>query len=44
MGKRYKQLTIEDRDKITLMMAEGSNITGIAAALGRHKSTIEPVQ
>lgn len=40
MGKRYKQLGLEDRDRITEMMAEGSNITEIAEALGRHKSTI----
>jgi len=40
MEKRYKQLKLEDRDRITEMMAEGRNITEIAEALGRHKSTI----
>lgn len=40
MEKNYKQLRLEDRDKITEMMAEGRNITEIAEVLGRHKSTI----
>ncbi len=40
MGKRYKQLRLEDRDRITEMMAEGRRITEIAEALGRHKSSI----
>lgn len=40
MEKRYKQLRLEDRDRITEMMAEGSSLTEIAGALGRHKSTI----
>lgn len=30
MEKNYKQLRLEDRDKITEMMAEGRNITEIA--------------
>jgi len=40
MEKRYKQLRLEDRDRITEMMGEGRSITEIAEALGRHKSTI----
>lgn len=40
MEKSYKQLRLEDRDRITEMMAEGRHITEIAEALGRHKSTI----
>ena len=40
MGKIYKQLRLEDRDRITEMMAEGRSVTEIAEALGRHKSTI----
>jgi len=40
MEKRYKQLRLEDRDRITEMMAEGRGITEIAEALGRHKSSI----
>lgn len=40
MEKRYKQLRLEDRDRITEMTAEGRSITEIAEALGRHKSTI----
>ena len=40
MEKRYNQLRLEDRDRITERMAEGRSITEIAEALGRHKSTI----
>jgi len=33
MGKIYKQLRLEDRDRITEMVAEGRSVTGIAEAL-----------
>jgi IS30 family transposase len=40
MGKQYKQLSLEERDKITEMRALGCSLTEIAGALGRDKSTI----
>lgn len=40
MEKSYKQLSLEDRDRITELIVEGRNITEIAEILGRHKSTI----
>lgn len=40
MGKEYSQLSLEERDKITLMRAEGKKASEIAHALDRDKSTI----
>jgi IS30 family transposase len=40
MKKRYKQLSLEERDRITEMTWAGSSITEIAKELGRAKSTI----
>jgi transposase, IS30 family len=39
-GCRYRRLTIQERETIGLMLAAGRSITEVAAALGRHKSTI----
>ena len=40
MGKGYSQLSLEERDKITLMRAEGKKASEIARALARDKSTM----
>jgi len=40
MEKRYKQLSFEERDRITEMKATNKSITEIAKELGRHKSII----
>lgn len=40
MEKRYTQLSLEERDRITEMKAAKSSITEIAEELGRAKSTI----
>jgi IS30 family transposase len=40
MGRRYGQLSLEERDRITEMLAEGASLRAIAAALGRSPATI----
>lgn len=40
MGKRYNHLSLEERDKITVMKAEGKAIREIARVIGRDKGTI----
>lgn len=40
MERRYKQLSLEDRDRITELKAGGSSLRAIAGALGRSPSTI----
>ena len=40
MARRYKQLSLEERDRITEMMADGVSLRVIAAALGRSPATI----
>ena len=40
MGKRYKQLDIEDRCEISRLLATGASIRQIASALDRQPSTI----
>jgi IS30 family transposase len=40
MGRRYGQLSLEERDRITEMMAEGASLRVIAAELGRSPATI----
>jgi IS30 family transposase len=40
MGKEYKHLSLEERDKITEMKVLGYSLTEIGKALGRDKSTI----
>lgn len=40
MGKQYNQLTLAERDQITIMHCEGRKMSEIAKALGRDKSTI----
>lgn len=38
--KTYSHLTIDERDQISVLKAEGLSIRGIARELGRHHSTI----
>lgn len=40
MGKRYNHLSLEERDKITVMRSEGKAISEIARVIGRNKGTI----
>lgn len=40
MGKRYNHLSLEERDKITIMKSEGKAIREIARVIGRDKGTI----
>lgn len=40
MEKQYNQLSLEERDKITVMKSEGKGISEIARVLGRNKATI----
>lgn len=40
MGRRYRQLGLEERDRITEMMAERVSLRVIAAELGRSPATI----
>jgi IS30 family transposase len=40
MGKRYNHLSLEERDKITVMKSEGKAISEIARVIGRNKGTI----
>ena len=40
MGKEYKQLTVEEREKIALLKGWGKSIRGIARLVGRDHSTI----
>ena len=37
---RYKQLSLEERDRITEMMADGASLREVAATLGRSPATI----
>ena len=40
MKNKYIHLSIEERDKITILRAQGLSLEKIAHALGRNKSTI----
>lgn len=40
MKIRYKQLKVEEREKISIFRAEGRSVRDIARLLGRHHSTI----
>mgnify|MGYP001563310268 CR=1 FL=1 len=40
MEKRYNHLSLEERDKITVMKSEGKAISEIARVIGRNKGTI----
>lgn len=40
MERRYKQLSLEERDRITELKAWGFSLRAIAEALGRSPSTI----
>jgi IS30 family transposase len=40
MGKKYRHISLEERDRITEMKALGHTVTEIAEALGRSKSTL----
>ncbi len=40
MGKGYKQLSLEERDRITEMKSLGHTVTEIAETIGRSKSTL----
>src|SRR5271157_1967064 len=40
MKKEYSQLSIEERDKIAILRAQGLSLGKIAQAIGRNKSTI----
>src|SRR6187402_2310942 len=40
MGRRYEQLSLDDRYKIAHLHAEGRSVRQIAAAVGRAPSTI----
>jgi IS30 family transposase len=40
MGRRYRQLSLEDRCEITRLQADGASVGQIAAALDRSPSTI----
>lgn len=40
MAKGYRQLSLEERDRITEMMAEGVSLRVIAAGIGRSPATI----
>ena len=40
MGKKYKQLDIEERERIIIMKTEGKSLRGIGKALGRSHATI----
>ena len=40
MERRYKQLSLEERDRITELKAGGFNLRAIAEALGRSPSTV----
>lgn len=40
MGKHYKQLSLEERYKVSILQREGNSIQKIAAALARSASTI----
>ncbi len=40
MGKLYNHLSLEERDKITVMQSEGKAISEIAGVIGRNKGTI----
>lgn len=40
MDKQYKQLTLQEREKIFVLRARGRTVTKIACVLGRNKATI----
>lgn len=40
MAKTYKQLSVEERDRIALLKGQGLSVRGIARALGRNEGTI----
>lgn len=40
MNKEYRQLTLQEREKIFVLRARGKTATEIATVLGRHKATI----
>lgn len=40
MGKRYSQISNEERDQIAILRAEGRSLREIARILGRHHSTL----
>jgi IS30 family transposase len=40
MGKRYRHISLEERDRIAEMKSLGHTVTDIAVALGRSKSTL----
>ena len=40
MAKGYKQLSLEERDRITEMKSEGMSLRAIAKELGRSPSTL----
>lgn len=40
MNTRYIQLTSEERDRIAVLRAQGTNLSDIARILGRNKSTL----
>ena len=40
MGKQYNHLSLEERDKITVMKSEGKAISEIARVMGRNKGMI----
>lgn len=40
MGKQYVHLSLAERDQITQLLWDGKEVSGIAEALGRDKSTI----
>lgn len=40
MGQKYKQLSMEERCRITLLQGEGNSLQKIASALGRSASTV----
>lgn len=40
MGKRYRHISLEERDRLAEMKSLGHTVTDIAVALGRSKSTL----
>jgi len=40
MEKRYRHISLEERDRIAEMKSLGHTVTDIAVALGRSKSTL----
>ncbi|MDI6789653.1 MAG: helix-turn-helix domain-containing protein [Thermodesulfobacteriota bacterium] len=40
MGKKYRHISLEERDRIAEMKSLGQTVTEIAEALGRSKSTL----